>query len=77
MALHGEAQKTQLLDKKTSKDTLDVRLDDLKTPLTQILYLMVWKQGDLDKFDCIVAGLNSDEKLDDAYSQVSKSFVFS
>jgi hypothetical protein len=64
------------LDKKTSKDTLDVRIDDLKTPLTQILYLMVWKQGDLDKFDRIVEGLKSSPKLEEAYEHVSKSFVF-
>ena len=37
---------------------------------------MVWKQGDLDKFDQIVEGLNSEQELTVAYSKKNKAFVF-
>ena len=38
---------------------------------------MVWKQGDLDKFDGIVEGVKyADKNTKDAYENVSKAFVF-
>jgi len=37
---------------------------------------MVWKQGDLGKFDHIVEGMRSSEDLESAYDQVKKPYVF-
>ena len=60
----------------TKKDNLNVEKKHLNSSVSKLLYLMVWKQGDLDKFDQIVEGLNSEQELTVAYSKKNKSFVF-
>jgi hypothetical protein len=60
----------------TIKDTLKIEKKHLNSSVSKLLYLMVWKQGDLDKFDQIVEGLNSEKELTVAYSKKNKSFVF-
>ena len=56
---------------------LEINKSHLDSSLTKLLYLMVWKQGDLDKFDGIVEGVKyADKKTKDAYENVSKAFVF-
>ena len=71
-----DSDKKKALIKTVDDGKLNANIDDLKTPLSQILYLMTWKQGDLDKFDRIVEGLQSSPKLEEAYEKVSKAFVF-
>lgn len=71
-----DSDKKKALIKTVDDGKLNANIDDLKTPLSQILYLMTWKQGDLDKFDRIVEGLQSSPKLEEAYENVSKAFVF-
>ena len=61
---------------KTKKDNLKVEKKHLNSSVSKLLYLMVWKQGDLDKFDQIVEGLNSEDKITVAYSKKNKPFVF-
>jgi hypothetical protein len=71
-----DSDKKKALIKTVDDGKLNANIDDLETPLSQILYLMTWKQGDLDKFDRIVEGLQSSPKLEEAYENVSKAFVF-
>ena len=60
----------------TNGDSLKFEKKHLDCHVSKLLYLMSWKQGDLDKFDQIVEGLNSDQELTSAYSKKNKSFVF-
>jgi hypothetical protein len=55
---------------------LEINKSHLDSSFSKLLYLMVWKQGDLDKFNRIVEGLQSSPKLEEAYENVSKAFVF-
>lgn len=55
---------------------LEINKSHLDSSFSKLLYLMVWKQGDLDKFDGIIEGLKSSPKLEEAYEDVSKAFVF-
>jgi hypothetical protein len=57
-------------------DTLQVEKKHLNCHVSKLLYLMIWKQGDLDKFDQIIEGLNSVQELTAAYSKKNKSYVF-
>lgn len=60
----------------TKNDKLKVEKEHLNSSVSKLLYLMVWKQGDLDKFDQIVEGLNSEQELTVAYSKKKKFYVF-
>ncbi len=60
---------------------LKIKESDLNSSISKLFYLMLWKQGDLDKFGGIIKGLNSqkcnDEKcLFEQYKHLKKSFVF-
>ncbi len=60
----------------TKKENLNVEKKHLNSSVSKLLYLMVWKQGSLDKFDQIAEGLNSEKELTVAYSKKNKPFVF-
>jgi hypothetical protein len=52
--------------------SLEVNSEKLDNEISKLLYLMVWKQGDLKKFQGIIDGLTSD-KVD---LDLKKPFVF-
>jgi hypothetical protein len=54
----------------------EINTNHLDSSISKLLYLMVWKQGDLGKFDHIVEGMRSSEDLESAYDQVKKPYVF-
>jgi len=55
---------------------LEINKNHLDSSVSKLLYLMAWKQGDMDKFDHIVAGINSPKEIDLAYSDDRTSYVF-
>ena len=59
-----------------SNNQLEVNINHLDSSLSKLLYLMVWKQGDLDKFDQIIKGMMSSEDIEIAYEKEKKPYVF-
>lgn len=59
-----------------SNNQLELNINHLDSSLSKLLYLMVWKQGDLDKFDQIIEGMKSPKVIEIAYEKEKKPYVF-
>jgi hypothetical protein len=60
----------------TNGDSLKVEKKHLDCHVSKLLYLMSWKQGDLDKFDQIIEGMKSPKVIEIAYEKEKKPYVF-